>query len=52
MTPRAAEQKEWAAPGFPHAEGIVVFHVAGGYLFKKTLGDDGHKGDAVDEAGA
>lgn len=30
-----------AAPGFMDPEGVVVFHVAGGYLFKKTI-----KGDA------
>jgi hypothetical protein len=31
-----------AAPGFMNPEGIVIF--AGGTLFKKTLGGDGHKG--------
>jgi hypothetical protein len=30
-----------AAPGFMNPEGIVVFHVAGNYLFKKTLDGDG-----------
>jgi hypothetical protein len=29
-----------AAPGFMRPEGVVVFHVAGGYLFKKTLEKD------------
>ena len=33
-----------AAPGFNRPEGIVVFHDAGGYLFKKTLDGDGAKG--------
>ena len=41
-----------AAPGYMNPEGVVVFHVAGGHLYKKTIGDDGHKGNAVDEAGA
>ena len=36
-----------AAPGFDKPEGIVVFHVASGALFKKTLDkNDGHKGGA------
>jgi hypothetical protein len=35
-----------AAPGFMNPEGIVVFHHASRQLFKKTLGDDGHKGAA------
>jgi hypothetical protein len=26
-----------AAPGFMNPEGVVVFHVAGGNLYKKTL---------------
>ncbi len=33
-----------AAPGFMQPEGIVIYHVAANVLFKKTLGDDGHKG--------
>ena len=33
-----------ASPGFDKPEGIVVFHVAGNVGFKKTLGNDGHKG--------
>ena len=32
-----------AAPGFMHPEGVVVYHVASGALFKKTLDGDGHK---------
>lgn len=34
-----------AAPGFMSPEGIVVWHIAGNVGFKKTLGNDGHKGD-------
>lgn len=33
-----------AAPGFMDPEGIVVWHEKSRTLFKKTLGDDGHKG--------
>lgn len=34
-----------AAPGFMQPEGVVVFHVPSGTLFKKTLDkNDGHKG--------
>lgn len=33
-----------AAPGFLKPEGVVVFHIAGTVGFKKTLGNDGHKG--------
>ena len=34
-----------AAPGFMNPEGVVVFHAASQYLFKKTLDkNDGHKG--------
>jgi hypothetical protein len=29
-----------AAPGFMKPEGVVIYHVAGGYLFKKTLDKD------------
>lgn len=29
-----------AAPGFMSPEGIVIFHTAGGYLFKKTIEKD------------
>jgi hypothetical protein len=35
-----------AAPGFKRPEGVVVYHVPSGVLFKKTLGNDGHKGAA------
>ena len=38
------EMGSQAAPGFMDPEGIVVFHVASQAVFKKTLGDDGHKG--------
>jgi hypothetical protein len=34
----------YAAPEFVKPEGIVVYHVAGNVMFKKTLGNDGHKG--------
>ena len=30
----------YAAPGFKRPEGVVIFHTAGGYLFKKTLEKD------------
>jgi hypothetical protein len=33
-----------AAPGFMNPEGIIAYHTAAGVGFKKTLGDDGHKG--------
>ena len=33
-----------ASPGFMNPEGVVVF--AGGALFKKTFGGDGHKGQS------
>jgi len=33
-----------AAPGFSSPEGVVVYHIAANTAFKKTLGDDGHKG--------
>lgn len=33
-----------AAPGFMRPEGVVAYHVLGGVGFKKTLGNDGHKG--------
>jgi len=29
-----------AAPGFMRPEGIVIFHTAGGYMFKKTIEKD------------
>lgn len=35
----------YAAPGFMNPEGIIVFHVASGHLFKKTIEKDSeHKG--------
>ena len=34
-----------AVPGFMSPEGVVVLHKQSGYLFKKTIGDDGHKGE-------
>jgi hypothetical protein len=33
-----------AAPGWMSPEGIVVFHIAGNVGFKKTIGNDGAKG--------
>ncbi len=33
-----------AAPGFMKPEGVVVWHEHARVMFKKTLGDDGHKG--------
>lgn len=38
-----------AAHGFMNPEGIVVYHTAGNVAFKKTLGDDGHKGQKGNE---
>lgn len=38
------ERGSYAAPGFAKPEGVVVFHTAGNVGFKKTLGNDGHKG--------
>lgn len=33
-----------ASPGFDKPEGVVIFHTASGYLFKKTIvGDEHHK---------
>lgn len=32
-----------AAPGFMDPEGIVIYHVAGGVLFKKTMKDDDNR---------
>lgn len=33
-----------AAPGYPYPEGIIIFHTASNYLFKKTIeNDDKHK---------
>ena len=37
-----------AAPGFMRPEGVVVFHTAAGYMFKKTIErDEYHKGENV-----
>ena len=37
-----------AAPGFMRPEGVVVFHTAAGYLFKKTIErDEYHKGETA-----
>jgi hypothetical protein len=33
-----------AAPGFMQPEGIMVYHIAAGQMFKYTLDGDGHKG--------
>ena len=38
-----------AAPGFMNPEGIVIYHIAGNVFFKKTLGDDGHKGEKYEK---
>ena len=39
-----------AAPGFLKPEGVVVFHIASGQLFKKTLDkNDGHKSVRVSD---
>ncbi len=36
-----------AAPGFPHPEGVMIYHTAARHLFKKTfVGDEGFKSDA------
>jgi RNA ligase-like protein len=35
-----------ASPGFMKPEGVVVYLAAARKLFKKTIGYDGHKGDA------
>jgi len=39
------EKGSTAAPGFMNAEGIVVFHTAANVMFKKTIGNDGAKGN-------
>jgi hypothetical protein len=42
-----AQYGSLAAPGFLQPEGVIVYHVASGQLFKKTLDkNDGHKGAA------
>jgi len=36
----------FAAPGFMNPEGIVIFHIPSGHLYKKTIEkDDKHKGE-------
>jgi hypothetical protein len=41
-----SSQGSRAAPGFMDPEGIVIFHVASGALFKKTVkNDEKHKGE-------
>lgn len=51
---RAVEEAVWtlknggsqAVPGFMNPEGIVIYHVAGGHYYKRTLAnDDKHKGE-------
>lgn len=42
------EHGSYAAP-FSDPEGVVVWHVAGQVGFKKTLGNDGHKGTTQTE---
>lgn len=37
---RLKEEGSKASPGFDRPEGVVIFHEAGGYLFKKTLEND------------
>jgi hypothetical protein len=37
---RLDQNGSYAAPGFRNAEGVVVFHTASGYLFKKTILND------------
>ena len=37
---KLAQYGSQAAPGFMKPEGIVIFHVAGNYLFKKTIEKD------------
>jgi hypothetical protein len=41
---RLRREGSFAAPGFMNPEGIIAYHTAAGVGFKKTLGDDGHKG--------
>lgn len=44
---RLREDGSVAAPGFMKPEGIIIYHVAAGVLFKKTLEkDEGPKGQA------
>ena len=42
-----AKNGSYAAPGFMQPEGVVIFHVASGHLYKKTFeNDEGGKGEA------
>jgi hypothetical protein len=41
---RLQEYGSSAARGFMKPEGVVVYHIAGNLMFKKTLNGDGHKG--------
>lgn len=34
---KLASEGSLASPGFMHPEGVVIFHTASGYLFKKTI---------------
>lgn len=42
-----AQHGSYAAPGFMNPEGVVIFHTAGNYLFKKTFLHDEGKGDGA-----
>lgn len=35
-----SDNGSYAAPGFMKPEGVVIYHVAGGYYFKKTIEND------------
>jgi hypothetical protein len=39
------ENGSWASHGFMNPEGIVIFHKAGGYYFKKTITNDEGKNE-------
>jgi hypothetical protein len=34
------DEGSYAAPGFMYPEGVIIYHVAGGYTFKKTVEAD------------
>lgn len=43
---KLADHGSVAAPGFARPEGVVIYHIAGGYLFKKTIEKDSqHKSE-------
>lgn len=42
---RLSDEGSVAAPGFMNPEGVIVYHAR--QLFKKTIGDDGHKSAKV-----